>query len=212
MFKVFTLISFCCFYLAPASVEGLQCYSCRGINCLRTTTQNKFEICEDNLDTCVTIFEKFAVTAKGCLMTIAPELKRKCNDINNLECQMCTGDLCNTMGRSDYKCYQCDERDKNSKNCAGNLDQITPTQCLAPTSPNSYCYTKTNEGFTMRGCSLNVRDQLECLNDGACTLCLVDDGEGCNSQKMAVAGASKISSTVALLLLFVSVMNCFIKF
>ncbi|XP_055859270.1 uncharacterized protein LOC129921460 [Episyrphus balteatus] len=208
---IFSLLSLYCLSIAPAT-QGLQCYTCRGINCYRTTIQYKFETCQDSLDSCVTIFDKFAVVAKGCAMNIPVELRRKCNDENNPECLMCTGALCNTMGRSDFKCYQCDERNADMSKCANGIDKLTPLQCEAPTAPNSYCYTKTYKGATVRGCSLNVKDQKECLADKECTLCLAEDGEGCNSRQMLAAGVSKISSAFALVLLCATITRSIFKF
>lgn len=42
---------------AQNAVEPPKCYSCEGINCLRTTLQNVTASCTDKLDVCVTIFE-----------------------------------------------------------------------------------------------------------------------------------------------------------
>lgn len=207
MSKVLFLFGLTILYsLSFTSVQAQRkhCYACRGINCLRTTIQKNYETCEDSLDDCVTIFDKFAIVAKGCLSSLPIELTNRCNGNQNPECQVCSGDLCNTMGRHDYKCYQCDERDNNNSKCATNLEAMTPTQCLAPTSLNSYCFTKKKDGFTIRGCSINVKDQSECLHDTSCSLCLADDGEGCNSKQMAAAGVSKVSSVIGLLFLCVS--------
>lgn len=213
-FILIAITTFCCLLIVPTPANGIQCYTCRGINCLRTSIQNKLETCENSLDSCVTVFEKFTIVAKGCLMNIPFPLRKKCNDIGNPECQVCSGELCNTMGRSDFKCYQCDERDKDNKKCATNIEELTPTQCSAPTSPNSYCYTKSYKGYTVRGCSLSVKDQKECLGDSSCSLCLVDDGEGCNSKKMDVvhSGVSKISTAFALILFCVSMTRFALKF
>ncbi|XP_055920209.1 uncharacterized protein LOC129951880 [Eupeodes corollae] len=199
-----TFVSIYCLSIAPISVQGIQCYSCRGINCLRTTIQTKFETCEDNLDSCAIIFDKFAVVAKGCLMNIPVELRKKCNSTNNPECQVCTGGLCNNKGRIDFKCYQCDERNQDGKKCASNLNALNPTQCPMPTAPNSYCYTKSYKGATVRGCSLHVKDQLECLADDACSLCLAEDGEGCNSRQTTASGVSKISLSGLAMVLFIA--------
>jgi len=42
---------------AQNAVDLPKCFSCEGVNCLRTTRQNATVSCSDKLDVCVTIYE-----------------------------------------------------------------------------------------------------------------------------------------------------------
>uniref|UniRef100_A0A6P4DUS9 Uncharacterized protein LOC108037135 n=1 Tax=Drosophila rhopaloa TaxID=1041015 RepID=A0A6P4DUS9_DRORH len=162
-----------------------KCYSCEGINCLRTTRQNATVSCSDKLDVCVTIYEDFAVSERGCFSEISLAGQAKCAAKDD-QCQKCSGQLCNNQGRRDFKCIQCIGSDSESCN-KGATASLTASQCGLPTSANSYCYVKVvgnKKDQLQRGCALSVKEQKSCLEDSECSLCLPDnssDAVACNN-------------------------------
>ncbi|XP_055859271.1 uncharacterized protein LOC129921461 [Episyrphus balteatus] len=156
----------------------LSCITCEGIGCLRTSLTKK-ETCIDPLDICVTVFDGFQVVRKGCSLSVPIELRKKCNTPNGIECHKCNQDNCNTWGRDDYRCVECDS--SRNADCKNNPSAIAPTRCASPTSPNSYCYARIESSKTTRGCSLSVKDQQECFKSANCMLCLAGDVKACNA-------------------------------
>ena len=159
-----------------------RCYSCQGLNCYRTSKIEVSSNCTDLLDICVTIFEEYSVVAKGCYLDMPEKHRHKCDQRNNPECLKCFGELCNNQGRSDFKCIQCNSNE-NSK-CTSDTSSMTPVQCSIPTAPNSYCYVKKNGTNVTRGCLLHVKDQQDCMQNDACSMCLSQDAEACNSYQL----------------------------
>ncbi|XP_054739549.1 uncharacterized protein LOC129245419 [Anastrepha obliqua] len=157
------------------------CYTCDGINCQRTSLV-KEQKCQDALDYCVTVFEKFSVVQKGCSLEVPTELRQRC-DANTVECHKCNADRCNNLGQPNYLCLQCDS--SKDASCASNASGIMPTRCPSPTAPNSYCYVKYDGGVTTRGCSTTVADQQSCYSNANCMLCLAGDLKSCNSVDFA---------------------------
>ncbi|XP_055387111.1 uncharacterized protein LOC129615763 [Condylostylus longicornis] len=213
--QIFILIILNC--IGTAISDGRTCYSCRGINCLRTS-KNVTVKCKDPIDNCITIFEGFEIVARGCYSEIESNLRRKCNDPDHIECDQCNKDLCNVFGRRDYKCVQCNSKD--DVNCKNNISKLEPQRCPISSSSNSYCYSKVTENdVVIRGCSSSTKSQNECLNDNNCILCLSGDINNCNggkilddgsgtekptdkpTEKPGGGGASSISLTMALLIL-----------
>lgn len=47
------------------------------------------------------------VSARGCLSHLPDSQRSKC-DSKSLECHKCLSDMCNNMGREDFKCIECD--------------------------------------------------------------------------------------------------------
>ncbi|XP_016946652.1 uncharacterized protein LOC108022303 [Drosophila biarmipes] len=167
------------------AVELPKCFSCEGVNCLRTTRQNATVSCSDKLDVCVTIYDDFAVSERGCFSQISLAGQAKCAAKDD-QCQKCSGQLCNNQGRRDFKCIQCIGSDSASCN-KGASSALTASQCGLPTSANSYCYVKVvgdKKDSLQRGCALSVKEQKSCLEDSKCSLCLPDnssDSEACNN-------------------------------
>ncbi|KAH8400949.1 hypothetical protein KR009_001971 [Drosophila setifemur] len=173
------------------AVEPPKCFSCEGINCLRTTLQNATISCADKLDVCVTIYEDFAVSERGCLSQISLAGQAKC-DLRNIQCQKCSGQLCNNKGRSDFKCFQCIGSESATCN-KGSTSSLTVAQCGLPTSSNSYCYVKVVGEHLQRGCALSVKEQKSCLEDKECSLCLPEDSSdsvACNNFDLTVGKSS----------------------
>ncbi|KAH8327093.1 hypothetical protein KR074_002706, partial [Drosophila pseudoananassae] len=198
------------------AVELPKCYSCEGINCLRTTLQNATASCTDKLDVCVTIFEDYAVSERGCLSQISLAGQAKCEAKDN-QCLKCSGQLCNNKGRKDFKCIQCLGSESATCN-KGASASLTATQCGLPTSANSFCYVKVVGEHLQRGCSLSVKEQKSCLADKDCSLCSPDDstdGVACNafdltldSKSSANQGQQVMSLGLAVLgLLFLRFLN-----
>ncbi|KAH8290148.1 hypothetical protein KR054_000480, partial [Drosophila jambulina] len=164
------------------AVETPKCYSCEGINCLRTTRQNATISCPDKLDVCVTIYNDFAVSERGCFSQISLDGKAKCA-AKDIQCQKCSGQLCNNLGRRDFKCIQCSGSETADCN-KGSSSSLTAKQCSLPTSANSYCYVKVVGSSLERGCSLLLSEQKSCLDDEKCSLCLPEDSSdsaACNN-------------------------------
>ncbi|KAH8373730.1 hypothetical protein KR200_008765 [Drosophila serrata] len=164
------------------AVEPPKCYSCEGINCLRTTRQNVTISCSDKLDVCVTIYNDFAVSERGCFSQISLAGQAKCA-AKDSQCQKCSGQLCNNQGRRDFTCLQCSGSDTADCN-KGASASLTPAQCGLPTSANSYCYVKVVGSALQRGCALSVKEQKSCLDDENCSLCLPEDSSdsaACNN-------------------------------
>ncbi|XP_033154044.1 uncharacterized protein LOC117136978 [Drosophila mauritiana] len=167
------------------SAESPKCYSCEGINCSRTTRQNATVSCSDKLDVCVTIYEDFAVSERGCFSQISLAGQAKCAAKDD-QCQKCSGQLCNNVGRRDFKCIQCVGSDSADCN-KGATASLAATQCGLPTSANSYCYVKVvgdQKDSLQRGCALSVKEQKACLEDSKCSLCLPEnssDSVACNN-------------------------------
>ncbi|KAH8283615.1 hypothetical protein KR018_009577, partial [Drosophila ironensis] len=198
------------------SVEPPKCYSCDGINCLRTTRQNVTISCTDKLDVCVTIYEDFAVSERGCFSQISLAGQAKCEAKDN-QCQKCSGQLCNMQGRQDFKCIQCLGSESATCN-KGATTSLTATQCGLPTSGNSYCYVKVVGKHLQRGCSLSVKEQKSCLDSKECSLCSPEDssdGAACNNFDLTVKstgggqqGHQVMSFALAILsLLFLRLLN-----
>ncbi|KAM8713500.1 hypothetical protein ACLKA7_013767 [Drosophila subpalustris] len=186
------VILFLCLALAAAELRDSlvsgnsprRCYSCEGINCQRSTRQNATVACNDLLDICVTVYEGFKISERGCLLELSLAARAKC-EAKDRQCQKCNGELCNNLGRIDYQCIQC-SGSENSK-CNSEGDVMSPSQCAAPTSSNSYCYVKAVGLNLERGCALSVREQQSCLSDSECSLCLPDStGESgaCNNYNL----------------------------
>ncbi|XP_062131170.1 uncharacterized protein LOC133842190 [Drosophila sulfurigaster albostrigata] len=173
--------------LRDSTVSGnspRNCYSCEGINCQRTSRQNVTVTCTDVLDICVTAYDDFMVTERGCLLELSLASKAKCNT-GDKQCQKCNGELCNNLGRIDFQCIQCDGSENSDCNTGGS--SVSPSQCAAPTSSNSYCYVKVEGTNLQRGCALSVKEQQTCLNDTACSLCLpenADASSACNNYNL----------------------------
>ncbi|EDW60926.1 uncharacterized protein [Drosophila virilis] len=181
------------------------CYSCEGINCQRTTLQDVTVKCNDLLDTCVTVFEGFMVSEKGCQLELSLAAQAKC-DARDIQCQKCSGELCNNQGRIDFQCIQCNGLENADCNSAG--DSISPSRCPAPTASNAYCYVKSVDTHLQRGCSLNVKEQQSCLKDSDCSLCLPEDAHGstaCNNYALDMkSGAGRGQQLLGLLLAVLS--------
>ncbi|KAI8035949.1 uncharacterized protein LOC128256633 [Drosophila gunungcola] len=196
-----------------------KCYSCEGVNCMRTTRQNATVSCSDKLDVCVTIYEDFAVSERGCFSEISLAGQAKCAAKDN-QCQKCSGQLCNNQGRRDFKCIQCIGSESASCNM-GATGSLTASQCGLPTSANSYCYVKvvgSQKDQLQRGCALSVKEQQSCKEDSECSLCIPDnssDSVACNnfdldlsSKSGADQGQKLISLGLAsIALLFLKVLN-----
>ncbi|XP_017044936.1 uncharacterized protein LOC108090666 [Drosophila ficusphila] len=191
-----------------------KCYSCDGINCLRTTRQNATVSCADKLDVCVTIYEDFAVSERGCLSQISLAGQAKCAAKDN-QCQKCSGQLCNNQGRRDFKCIQCIGSESSSCN-KGATKSLTASQCGLPTSTNSYCYVKVvgdQKDNLQRGCALSVKEQQSCLEDSQCSLCLPDnasDSVACNNFDLELSsksGADQTQKFVSLGLAFIALLS-----
>ncbi|XP_055920210.1 uncharacterized protein LOC129951882 [Eupeodes corollae] len=186
-FRVVTTAVVLSFLVVIASASApLSCVTCEGIGCLRTSLV-KTEACLDPLDICVTIFDGFEVVRKGCSLQIPVELRKKCNN-NGIECHKCNENGCNTWGRDDYRCIECDS--SRNADCKNNAANIAPIRCKSPTSPNSYCYVRTENNQTKRGCALSVKEQQDCFKSANCMLCLAGDMKACNSVNFT-AGSSR---------------------
>ncbi|TDG42715.1 hypothetical protein AWZ03_010853 [Drosophila navojoa] len=183
------ILVLCCSFAAASQLQKgavsaaapRTCYSCEGVNCQRTTRQNATVRCNDLLDICVTVYEGFRVSERGCLLEISLAARSKCQ-ARDPQCQKCGGDLCNNQGRVDYQCIQCNGSDDAKCNLAG--DSISPAQCPAPTGNNAYCYVKASGSQLQRGCALSVKEQMSCLQANDCSLCLPENGHGssaCNN-------------------------------
>ncbi|XP_017077673.2 uncharacterized protein LOC108112356 [Drosophila eugracilis] len=176
------------------SADLPKCYSCEGINCLRTTLQNATVSCSDKLDVCVTIYEDFAVSERGCYEQISLAGQAKCAAKDD-QCQKCSGQLCNNQGRRDFKCIQCIGSESDACN-KGATSSLTASQCGLPTSANSYCYVKVvgnQKDNLQRGCALSVKEQKSCLEDSECSLCLPDnssDSVACNNFDLELGSKS----------------------
>ncbi|EDW74911.1 uncharacterized protein Dwil_GK15645 [Drosophila willistoni] len=165
------------------------CYSCEGIQCQIISKQNQTVTCADLLDVCVTVFDEFAVSERGCLSSLSHAAQTKCES-KDQQCLECVGNLCNNLGRSDYKCLQCIGSESSACNL-GESASSSVSQCGLPTSPNAYCYVKVVGENLQRGCALSVKEQKTCLDDTNCSLCSPGDTEGaCNSFDLQVGGKS----------------------
>ncbi|ALC40957.1 CG4377 [Drosophila busckii] len=169
------------------------CYSCEGINCQRTTRQDVSKSCNDLLDICVTVYEGFMVSERGCFLELSLAAQAKCAGPSR-ECQKCSGALCNNKGRADFQCLQC--IGSENANCNAASVNLTPTQCAAPTARNSYCYVKSVGVHLQRGCALSLREQKTCLEDLSCSLCLPENaypGGACNNYQLEIkSGAQQL--------------------
>ncbi|XP_016928071.2 uncharacterized protein [Drosophila suzukii] len=176
------------------AVDLPKCFSCEGVNCLRTTRQNATVSCSDKLDVCVTIYEDYAVSERGCFSQISLAGQAKCAAKDD-QCQKCSGQLCNNQGRRDFRCIQCTGSDSASCN-QGSTASLTASQCGLPTSANSYCYVKVvgdMKDNLQRGCALSVKEQKSCLEDSECSLCLPDnssDSVACNNFDLPLVSKS----------------------
>ncbi|KAH8394671.1 hypothetical protein KR222_001450 [Zaprionus bogoriensis] len=191
--------------LRDVSINGgspRNCYSCSGINCQRTSRQNATVQCNDLLDVCVSVFEGFRVSERGCLLEISLAGRAKCN-AGDKQCLKCNGELCNNLGRSDFQCLQCSGSEvsawrytqmrsylpfllQNSK-CNSAASSLSPAQCGAPTASNAYCYVKVDGEHLQRGCSLSLSEQQSCLKSSDCSLCLPEnsgDTGACNTYEL----------------------------
>ncbi|XP_023173514.1 uncharacterized protein LOC111601247 [Drosophila hydei] len=184
------------------------CYSCKGINCQRTTRQNATVKCTDLLDICVTVYEGFRVSERGCLLELSVAAQSKCH-ARDPRCQKCGGDLCNNQGRVDFQCIQCSGSDDSKCNSAG--DSISAAKCSAPTGNNAYCYVRAVGSNLQRGCALSVKEQMNCLQDNDCSLCLPENGHGssaCNNYALEFsASGAKGQQVFGLLLGLISVLT-----
>ncbi|KAH8300203.1 hypothetical protein KR044_011543 [Drosophila immigrans] len=196
--------------LRDSAVSGSsprRCYSCEGINCQRTTLQNATVECNDLLDICVTAYEGFMVSERGCLLELSLAAQAKC-DAGDKQCQKCNGELCNNLGRIDFQCIQCNGSEDSKCNTGG--ASVSPSQCAAPTSSNSYCYVKVEGTSIQRGCALSVKEQQSCLNDSSCSLCLPEIAEGksaCNNYNLDYkSGATQVQQLFAPMLGVVSLL------
>ncbi|KAH8370169.1 hypothetical protein KR093_002482 [Drosophila rubida] len=184
-----------------------QCYSCAGINCQRSTRQNATVTCSDLLDVCVTAYDGFMVSERGCLLELSLASQAKCK-AGHEQCQLCNGQLCNNLGRIDFQCIQCDGSEDSSCNVAGT--SLTPSQCAAPTASNSYCYVKVEGANLQRGCALSVKQQQNCLGDSECSLCLPQNAgksRACNDYNLnSKSGAAQAHQLFVPLVGFVSLL------
>ncbi|XP_061397220.1 uncharacterized protein LOC133332865 [Musca vetustissima] len=153
------------------------CYSCKGINCMRTSVQPTKQ-CSDPLDICVTVFDKFNVVQKGCSYEVPEHLRRRCDD-DTAECHKCNTDRCNNLGQAEFNCIQCNSSEDSK--CSSAPAELEVTRCGSPTAPNSYCYVQYDGNVVKRGCSTSVVEQQSCYANANCMLCLAGDIDGCNA-------------------------------
>jgi len=53
------------------------------------------------------------VSERGCLLQLSQAGKSKCES-KDKQCQKCSGELCNNMGRIDFQCIQCNGSEVSS--------------------------------------------------------------------------------------------------
>lgn len=142
--------------------SNLECYSCEGISCQRSTLYTQTTDCEKS-DTCVTLFENCKLqccwpldiytqwlftdtpTKKSCYAALSSIEKTKCDNTSNPLCYKCTGNRCNNLGRIDHKCLTCNTL--TNPNCLQNPKSIQSTRCSAPISDDAYCFVKSVRFF-----------------------------------------------------------------
>ncbi|XP_037828614.1 uncharacterized protein LOC119616326 [Lucilia sericata] len=188
--------------LFVANLKGVQskeCYSCEGINCLRTSKIANKATCVDPVDNCVTVFEGLTVVARGCYSILPEEYRNKCDNLSDSECHKCYKNLCNDRGA--ISCLQCSS--SNNKECSSAATNLETTRCPISTSPNSYCYTRQSSGNIERGCLVDSNEQLKCLADNSCDMCIPDGEMACNRESVdhAESGSKRLTIYSVLILL-----------
>ena len=115
-------------------VQSKECFSCSGINCLRTSKVNEKATCIDAMDNCVTVFDGsnfiiisnhyyylcnrnfllnnyllVTIIAKGCYSTLPESYRSQCDNNSDDKCHVCYTSLCNDRGA--ISCLQCNSKE-----------------------------------------------------------------------------------------------------
>ncbi|XP_065370217.1 uncharacterized protein LOC135962296 [Calliphora vicina] len=192
---IILILTVLCLY----GVQSKECFSCEGINCLRTSKVQNKASCVDPVDNCVTVFEGLTVIARGCYSKLPEEYRNKCDNMSDTECHKCYKNLCNDRGA--ISCLQCNS--ENNKDCSSAVSTLASTRCPISTSPNSYCYTRKSTDNIERGCLIDSTEQLKCLGDNSCEMCIPGSEEACNRETAddIVSGSKRVTIYSVLILL-----------
>ncbi|KAM7344563.1 uncharacterized protein ACRADG_011241 [Cochliomyia hominivorax] len=178
--------------------QAKECYSCEGINCLRTSKVTNKTTCVDPVDNCVTVFDESTVIARGCYSSLPEVYRQKCDNLSDSNCHKCYKNLCNDRGA--ISCLQCNS--ENNNDCSNAISKIESSRCPVSTSPNSYCYTRKSTNYIERGCLIDTSEQLKCFEDNSCEMC-IPSSEACNRDTLIVdseSGSKRITIYSALIL------------
>ncbi|XP_058982438.1 uncharacterized protein LOC131804093 [Musca domestica] len=183
---------------------GLECYTCKGINCQRPSKVNETTVCANKWDECVTIFSGLSVIERGCFTSIPEEHLKRCTDGPiSKECHMCFGNLCNNRGAA--TCIHCSA--KNNKECL-------EYHCPVPEGDNTYCYYRSlANGRSESGCLARLEDQLKCQQDNQCEMCLSTPDRACNGGMIpsTSSGANQIFANSLFIIVIFALCSLFTK-
>lgn len=159
---------------------GQRCYTCQDTDCLHSSLH--IGTCHNIDDKCFTIFDGFNPVHRGCRSTLTAQDAVVCDNAGNLDCSLCTDDLCNLQGREDHLCAYCSS--VVDENCVVPTDQISKVQCPAPTTEvtaDAQCYTRVTGIVTERGCLGSATDADQCDPTKNCETCAIQNGNACNT-------------------------------
>ncbi|XP_058450843.1 uncharacterized protein LOC131430138 [Malaya genurostris] len=144
------------------------CNSAENAECggsMKNVPMEMMKTCSDRQ--CVSYIDENYHTVKGCATGT-----NFCDETQNLDCQQCTGSMCNNVlfpeGR--LQCYQCSD-----------CDQLTTSQLPVPCktyNSDDQCFTYVIENSIHRGCLSQT--SLSC--DSSTYTCLSCNSTGCNDQ------------------------------
>lgn len=81
-------------------------------------------------------------TKRGCGEILTAEETTSCNNVDNVQCDKCTGDNCNFLGTKNHLCLDCSSIE-NAECISGTSNQLSSARCPATLySDNPMCYTK----------------------------------------------------------------------
>lgn len=162
------------------TAEALSCYSCSGEECLNGATFGTTVDCNGVDDSCYTTFSGFNPVGRGCRSTLGADDQAKCDNAEDVSCDLCKTDVCNLRSREDHQCQYCSS--VVDATCVTGTQTVV--QCPAPTteiSNDAQCYTRTIGSVTERGCLSSAADAVECKSSVNCLMCAITGGIACNN-------------------------------
>ncbi|KAG5682586.1 hypothetical protein PVAND_011931 [Polypedilum vanderplanki] len=153
----------------------LSCVSCRNASECQKPTMKKCNLYKSN-DKCVTIFDNYKLSMKGCLADQSITIQNQCAS-NSSTCISCSNNNCNTdVVRQDEACIVCSS-DVDS-NCAQKPNTLFAKKCFIVS--DGQCFTRILNGVTIRGCKGDLSSAIiSNCNGENCTL---STGQGTNKK------------------------------
>lgn len=84
------------------------------------------------------------------------------------------------------------------------MSVLQPSRCPVSTSVVSYCFTRKSFNKIERGCLIDTKQQLNCLDDSSCEMCIADGEDTCNHEyaDLLQSSSKRVSASSVFLLTY----------